>query len=662
MIIEKIILKNVGIYTGSVSMDLRPVSPDMPVILIGGLNGRGKTTLSNAILICLHGKNARCKLDESQGYLQMLESLINKRKKDGENSSIEVTYSRQLAGKTQRIVVLREWEKVNGKIVENLKVSPEITSDSIPLDSALANNWQEHIESYFPAAISGLFFFDAEQIISLTDPKETAKLIESAMKSLLGLDLVEQLEKDLQRFQIKLAQTSADPQITEKIQRIENAVKSSAAEVQKKKEEIEILQIKIKEAETLKKEIAEKFTAAGGLNFDKLETYKEQERILDEKYRILNSEIEVFSSGLAPLSLIKDLLEKVSKQCEDEMDIRFSEKIILSEEKRDKKILDKAGKTFADESKLSTLSEILVKTRSKLSADSKLILDARPSFGPELNIFLKDSVNELPLVAQRLYAESNKILDERNRLRTTLTNVPDSGSISILKESLTKAENNLESLLNNEKVELKVLSTLENIASKYTNELNDTLRDLSIDRREMAIEARIKEKSDLAMKVIRDFQSVTIAENLEKLGELITESFLFLLGKRELITKITISKEDYKLELEGPDGPEKHSRLSKGELQLLAVSVLWSLAKASGRPLPIVIDTPLARLDSVHRTKLVERYFPTASHQVMILSTDEEITPKYLEILEPSISRKYALTFNDLSQSTKATAGYFESK
>ena len=662
MIIEKITLKNVGIYTGSVSMDLRPVSPDKPVVLIGGLNGRGKTTLSNAILICLHGKNARCKLDESQGYLQMLESLINKRKKDNENSSIEVTYSRQLAGKTQRIVVLREWEKANGKIVENLKVSPEINSDSIPLDSALANNWQEHIESYFPAAISGLFFFDAEQIISLTDPKETAKLIESAMKSLLGLDLVEQLEKDLQRFQIKLAQSSADPQITDKIERIENSLKSSKAEVEKKKQEIIALQTKIKEAENLKKELTEKFTAAGGLNFDKLESYKEREKALDEKLRILNSEIEAFSAGQAPIALLRDLLERVSKQCEDEIDIRFSEKIILAEEKRDKKILDKLGKTFKGENNLDAFNEILLKTRTKISLDSKLILDARPSFGAELNIFLQDSISELPEIAKRLYTESNKLLEERTSLRTTLTNIPDSGSISILKDSLTSAENDLDRLLNNEKVELKVLSTLENIASKYTNELEDTLRDLSIDRREMAIEARVKEKSDRAMKVIKEFQSVTIAENLEKLGELITESFLFLLGKRELITKITISKEDYKLELEGPDGPEKHSRLSKGELQLLAVSVLWSLARASGRPLPIVIDTPLARLDSIHRTKLVERYFPTASHQVMILSTDEEITPKYLEILEPSISHKYALTFDDVSQSTKAIVGYFEPK
>ncbi|NBO25059.1 MAG: DNA sulfur modification protein DndD, partial [Chlamydiae bacterium] len=378
-------LKNVGIYTGSVTMDLRPVSPDKPVILIGGLNGRGKTTLSNAILICLHGKNARCKLEESQGYLQMLESLINKRKKEDENSSIEVTYSRQLAGKTQRIVVLREWEKINGKIVENLKVSPEITSDSIPLDSALANNWQEHIESYFPAAISGLFFFDAEQIISLTDPKETAKLIESAMKSLLGLDLVEQLEKDLQRFQIKLVKNSADPQIADKIERIESSIKLSKADVEKKKEEISILQNKIKEAVITENEIAEKFTAAGGLNFDKLESYKEQEKILDEKLRVINTEIELFSSGPAPLSLIKNLLEKVSLQCEDEMDLRFSEKIYLSEEKRDKKIIDKASKLLNDETKLKNLEDILFKTRTKLSTDSKLLLDARPSFGPELN-------------------------------------------------------------------------------------------------------------------------------------------------------------------------------------------------------------------------------------------------------------------------------------
>jgi hypothetical protein len=56
--------------------------------------------------------------------------------------------------------------------------------------------------------------------------------------------------------------------------------------------------------------------------------------------------------------------------------------------------------------------------------------------------------------------------------------------------------------------------------------------------------------------------------------------------------------------------------------------MLWALAKTSGRPLPIIIDTPLARLDSDHRKLLAQHYFPVASHQMLILSTDTEIAPE----------------------------------
>ena len=57
MIIEKLRLRNLGIYAGEMTIDLTPASPEKPVILVGGLNGRGKTTLRNAILLCLHGRN-----------------------------------------------------------------------------------------------------------------------------------------------------------------------------------------------------------------------------------------------------------------------------------------------------------------------------------------------------------------------------------------------------------------------------------------------------------------------------------------------------------------------------------------------------------------------------------------------------------------------------
>ena len=74
-------------------------------------------------------------------------------------------------------------------------------------------------------------------------------------------------------------------------------------------------------------------------------------------------------------------------------------------------------------------------------------------------------------------------------------------------------------------------------------------------------------------------------------------------------------------------------RLSEGEKQIFAIAVLWGLGRASARSLPAIIDTPMARLDVKHRNHLVQRYFPNASHQVIILSTDTEVDRQYYDVL-----------------------------
>src|SRR5207247_8160738 len=100
-------------------------------------------------------------------------------------------------------------------------------------------------------------------------------------------------------------------------------------------------------------------------------------------------------------------------------------------------------------------------------------------------------------------------------------------------------------------------------------------------------------------------------------------------------------------------------RLSEGEKQIFAIAVLWGLARASARPLPAVIDTPMARLDAAHRQHLVERYFPHASHQVIIFSTDTEVDRQYYQALQPSIARAYHLNYDDQSKRTVGEEGYF---
>ena len=85
------------------------------------------------------------------------------------------------------------------------------------------------------------------------------------------------------------------------------------------------------------------------------------------------------------------------------------------------------------------------------------------------------------------------------------------------------------------------------------------------------------------------------------------------------------------------------------------------MASASGRQLPVAIDTPLGRLDSEHRNHLVERYFPPASHQVLLLSTDTEIRAEEVEQLRATgaIAREYLLHYNLTTQQTTVKSGYF---
>ena len=106
------------------------------------------------------------------------------------------------------------------------------------------------------------------------------------------------------------------------------------------------------------------------------------------------------------------------------------------------------------------------------------------------------------------------------------------------------------------------------------------------------------------------------------------------------------------------DNLEKN-QLSEGEKQLFAISVLWGLAQSSNRSLPLIIDTPMARLDVNHRDNLVERYFPHASHQVIILSTDTEIDKNYFNKLSPFLTKSYHLEYFENDKSTIPKEGYF---
>ena len=130
--------------------------------------------------------------------------------------------------------------------------------------------------------------------------------------------------------------------------------------------------------------------------------------------------------------------------------------------------------------------------------------------------------------------------------------------------------------------------------------------------------------------------------------------------KYEVDIRKDLNNDDFSLEIYRKDGvvlPKE--QLSSAEKQIYAIAMLTALARVSGRPLPFIIDTPLARLDSQHRRNLVENFFPKVSHQVVIFSTNTEIDKEYFELLEPSVARAYLLSYDERTESSSEYDGYF---
>ena len=147
---------------------------------------------------------------------------------------------------------------------------------------------------------------------------------------------------------------------------------------------------------------------------------------------------------------------------------------------------------------------------------------------------------------------------------------------------------------------------------------------------------------------------------VEALTEAVVECFGILCRKHSLVKRIDINPQTFATTLYDVQNRSiAKDELSAGEKQIYAISLLWGLAKASGRPLPMIIDTPLGRLDSDHRQRMIERYFPNASHQVVVLSTDTELDKQNFEILSPQVSHAYHLVYNQIEGNTNVQESYF---
>ena len=661
MHLTKVTLKNYGVYRDKVEFDLT-TTPEKPVILIGGTNGAGKTTLFESILIGFYGQSYFNKKTTRKEYEKFLGNKVHRylgTTAAADSTSIVVDFKFHHNGEIDDYTVDRTWFDNDGRFTEELKIK----KNNKRLDSVEESQWQSFIEELIPKGIAKLFFFDGEKIVKMTEDKNEEIEIKSSFDSLLGLDIVEQLHSDLRIHimrNMKDNSKSIDNQydslinekeeIVENLERLENSIREKTHSEEQVSSEIEDFEAKI--------------TKIGGGFASKREDLRITQSTLTSSRTVLENELKSLLSDSMPFSLIPKQIKSIKNQIKSDSEItkKQFEKDIL-DDKLEKVLAVIDQKTIWKG--VSNESEIKKQLYSKLSKvlDSKKVMkdDVKNMF----NFSSLESTNILNLLdhlelsvskLQKNTLEFDKISDQLDQIKTALSNAPNDDEVGPLISKLNGLHKE-QGILQNEIDHLDAKVTTQNtylkmINSKIRNIVEDQYKDKSA-----GIQAKLAAK---VQKVLDEYMLKLKEKKLQQLEVYLLEELQRLLHKENLITKVTVDKKSFEITLYDKDeNAIPKDLLSKGEQQMFATGVLLALAKTSGKPLPFMIDTPLARLDVSHRDNMIEKFFPYASHQVVIFSTDSEISEQYYQQLLPNLSRSYAMEYLPGEGKTKQHLGYF---
>lgn len=656
MILDDLTLYNFGVFVGRQTIVLTPPSNQQPVVLFGALNGGGKTTLLDALQLCLFGPIARCSNRGSMAYHDYLEQCINQKASPLE-ASLTLTFRQLVDGQEDTFRLLRAWHKSGKSVSETFSVVR-----NGKLDRGLTDNWFEQVDDFIPSRIAHLFLFDGEKIESFADQKESASLIGSAIQNLLGLDIVDQLEKDLQTMERRKRSEAKNAKSRAEIDNAEQELKTLRQRQEQLQQELAQIRGRQDRREKDLKLVLENFRKAGGELFEhRTELENKQSEAIKNRDTVKKHLVEL-AAGPLPLLLIHPLLISLLTRDKVELETLKAREVLDVIAHRDESLLAFLSRQGMEKKLLTACLKHLESDRTqwKKNAERTIALNIGNEVRDDLEFLLRNELKILINEANKGLANLAIAEEDVAHYDLEVASIPSKDTLFAIIKDRDQVKEELKSLESTIDSRQSGLERLERDIDRKESELRRMLEADANEEVERQERERTLKHSGRVRGTLAKFRQAIILRHVHHIEQLILESFQHLLRKRFLLTGLEINPDTFELILYGPNNQAfPTNRLSAGERQLLAVSILWGLAKASGRPLPTAIDTPMGRLDTGHRSNLVERYFPYASHQVLLLSTDEEIIGEYLRKLAPWIGRSYLLNFDEEQGVTTIQEGYF---
>ena len=315
MKINKVMLYNFNSYEGMNEFDFTSNDSSKNIILIGGKNGAGKTSLFTAIKIALYGPLSFGYVGANPRYIAKIKECINSKafQKDSVEARVRISISLMVEREVKEYEITREWNYTKRKLEEKYYVKSE---DSL-LDEEELSYFQNYLKGMIPPDLFEFFLFDGEEVGNVFSTNTYNSYVKNAVYTLCGLDIFEIIRKYTTGYAGKATNENEEEiysqydELRKNANEIEKSYEELENQIDTNKEELEKIETELIEVETL-------FKNAGGITeAERQNLMKELSEAEHLKMEAL-TKIRLFVEEMMPFFIVRDFTEKIKNQLDFE--------------------------------------------------------------------------------------------------------------------------------------------------------------------------------------------------------------------------------------------------------------------------------------------------------------------------------------------------------
>ena len=648
------------------------------MVLIGGLNGAGKSTILESIMVAMYGRAYLGRRATAKEYERFILSRIHRGRGGGGGAeraraaSVSLSFRFRHAGSEDLYRVARSWEADEAPgggggnaVAESLRVE----RNGRVLSDTDESQWQAFVEGLVPLGIARLFFFDGEKIVGAAEAAGGGGsgggrgAMRESLDVLLGAELIDRLSEDLDLYVARragkgggsssssLASKQYEDMLAER-DALAADIESLRADALSKDAQLDAAEVHVAEEES-------KIRGAGGGYADLRAGLLAEKAALEERLAGHERAIREALSGAAPLSMASGLLGRAAQRIGADLAAARSEAAAAeAAPKIDSLRREMASDAFWPGGRADGAAADLIAGRLREmfrhEPGAAALFDVSEEEAAAVHAAAAAAASFPPpslLVEFGGHARAAARLQE---VVEGLARAPSDDEMAARVRGIRDVHREIGMMRAEIDHVGQRLSAKEALLKVTRNRLRRLLDELRRDERAdkgVALAGRIKA-------ALATYRGRLLARKMGELeGNLLAVASVLL--HKGGVERIAVDPETLEVGAYEGDGGEPVPLMSMGEQQMIGTALLWAIAKTSGRPLPFVIDTPLGRLDGAHLSNLVDRFYPSASHQTVLLSTDREIGAAEYARLRPHVARAYVIEFDGRERRTVVREGYF---